>query len=58
MPGDEQSRRMRVMRSVVARFSTYRWAGAMLVDAARLRASAARPSLVRHGGWRAQLARA
>jgi trehalose 6-phosphate synthase len=58
MPGDEQSRRMRAMRSVVARFSTYRWAGAMLADAARLRASIPRPSLVRHGGWRAQMASA
>jgi len=29
---------MRIMRSIVAEFNTYRWAGEMLVDAARLRA--------------------
>ena len=33
----EQSRRMRRMRSTVAEFSTYWWAGQMLQDAARLR---------------------
>jgi trehalose 6-phosphate synthase len=37
MPADEQSRRMRDMRSTVARFNTYWWAGQMLQDAARLR---------------------
>jgi trehalose 6-phosphate synthase len=37
MPGEEQSRRMRRMRSAVAEFSTYWWAGQMLQDAARLR---------------------
>lgn len=34
----EQGRRMRAMRSVVAEFNTYWWAGQMLQDAARLRA--------------------
>jgi hypothetical protein len=29
---------MRAMRAVVAEFNTFRWAGAMLTDAARLRA--------------------
>jgi trehalose 6-phosphate synthase len=37
MPDNEQSRRMRTMRSTVAEFSTYWWAGQMLEDAARLR---------------------
>lgn len=37
MPEVEQSTRMRAMRSVVAAFNTYRWAGEMLADAARLR---------------------
>ena len=34
---DEQRERMRSMRSFVAEFNVYRWAGRMLVDAARLR---------------------
>jgi trehalose 6-phosphate synthase len=34
---DEQSDRMRAMRAFVAEFNVYRWAGRMLVDAARLR---------------------
>ena len=37
MPDQEQSRRMRSMRSTVAEFSTYWWAGQMLQDASRLR---------------------
>jgi trehalose 6-phosphate synthase len=36
MPVSEQSKRMRAMRSVVARFNTYRWAGQMLTDVMRL----------------------
>jgi trehalose 6-phosphate synthase len=36
---DEQVRRMRTMRAVVAEFNAYRWAGEMLADAARLRAN-------------------
>ncbi len=34
----EQTRRMRTMRAVVAVRNTYRWAGAILTDAARVRA--------------------
>jgi trehalose 6-phosphate synthase len=34
---EEQRDRMRAMRALVAEFNVYRWAGRMLVDAARLR---------------------
>jgi trehalose 6-phosphate synthase len=37
MPPEEQRDRMRVMRAFVSEFNVYRWAGRMLVDAARLR---------------------
>ncbi len=37
MPPDEQRQRMRALRRYVAEFNVYRWAGRMLVDAARLR---------------------
>jgi trehalose 6-phosphate synthase len=37
MPEEEQEDRMRPMRSLLAQFNVYRWAGRMLVDAARLR---------------------
>jgi len=37
MPAEEQADRMRSMRSLLAQFNVYRWAGRMLVDAARLR---------------------
>jgi trehalose 6-phosphate synthase len=37
MPPVEQAARMRAMRAFVADFNVYRWAGRMLVDAARLR---------------------
>ncbi len=37
MPIHEQTARMRAMRSVVAEFNVYAWAGRMLADAARLR---------------------
>lgn len=37
MPLDEQRDRMRSMRTLIAQFNVYRWAGHMLVDAARLR---------------------
>jgi trehalose 6-phosphate synthase len=37
MPVDEQQDRMRSMRSILIQFNVYRWAGKMLVDAARLR---------------------
>jgi trehalose 6-phosphate synthase len=39
----EQSRRMRCMRTTVAEFSSYWWAGQMLQDAARLRNRLHRP---------------
>jgi trehalose 6-phosphate synthase len=37
MPAEEQRDRMRAMRSFISEFNVYRWAGRMLVDAARLR---------------------
>jgi trehalose 6-phosphate synthase len=37
MSSKEQSQRMRIMRSYLAEFNVYRWAGRMLMDAARLR---------------------
>jgi trehalose 6-phosphate synthase len=37
MSDEEQCARMRAMRSVVAEFNTYRWAGDMLTDASLLR---------------------
>jgi trehalose 6-phosphate synthase len=37
MSAEEQQTRMRAMRRFVAEFNIYRWAGRMLVDAARLR---------------------
>lgn len=37
MPSGEQQDRMRSMRSLLVQFNVYRWAGTMLVDAARLR---------------------
>lgn len=37
MPPEEQRERMRAMRSLVAEFNVYRWAGRMLADAAQLR---------------------
>ena len=37
MPHQEQSMRMRNMRSVIAEFNAYRWAAEMLSDAARVR---------------------
>jgi trehalose 6-phosphate synthase len=37
MPPDEQRVRMRSMRRLVQEFNVYRWAGAMLIDAAELR---------------------
>ncbi len=37
MPHEEQRDRMHAMRSVVAEFNVYRWAGRMLIDAERLR---------------------
>jgi trehalose 6-phosphate synthase len=37
MPVGEQRDRLRAMRALLAEFNVYRWAGRMLVDAARLR---------------------
>jgi trehalose 6-phosphate synthase len=37
MSPDEQRARMRSMRSLVQEFNVYRWAGRMLLDAARMR---------------------
>ena len=37
MSADEKRDRMRSMRSFISEFNVYRWAGRMLVDAARLR---------------------
>jgi trehalose 6-phosphate synthase len=37
MSPKEQAQRMRIMRSHLAEFNVYRWAGRMLMDAARLR---------------------
>ena len=40
MPHEEQRERMHAMRAFLAEFNVYRWAGKMLVDAARLRKKA------------------
>jgi trehalose 6-phosphate synthase len=37
MPADEQRSRMRSMRNLIQEFNVYRWAGRMLLDAARVR---------------------
>ncbi len=37
MPAAEQAARMHAMRSLLAHFNVYRWAGRMLIDAAQLR---------------------
>jgi trehalose-6-phosphate synthase len=37
MPDYEQQERMRSMRALVRDFNVYRWAGRMLIDAARIR---------------------
>jgi trehalose 6-phosphate synthase len=39
MSFEEQGTRLRAMRSYLAEFNVYRWAGRMLIDAARLRRS-------------------
>jgi trehalose 6-phosphate synthase len=49
MPGTEQRARMRSMRGIVQEFNVYRWAGRMLMDAARMRQ---RARLVRQVGAR------
>jgi trehalose 6-phosphate synthase len=47
MPQEEQRERMHAMRAFLAEFNVYRWAGGMLVDAARLRKKA---SILGRGG--------
>jgi len=37
MPPEEQRERMRAMRAFLAEFNVYRWAGRMLMAAARIR---------------------
>jgi trehalose 6-phosphate synthase len=37
MPVTEQRARMRSLRGIVQEFNVYRWAGRMLMDAARMR---------------------
>jgi len=52
MPVEEQADRMRSMRSLLAQFNVYRWAGKMLVDAARLRNQERVSSrLAEHSSW-------
>lgn len=48
MPREEQRERMHAMRAYLTEFNVYRWAGRMLVDAARLRKRAS--NLSRMGG--------
>jgi trehalose-6-phosphate synthase len=43
----EQQERMRALRSLVAEFNVYRWAGKMFVDAARLRRRESMPTSTR-----------
>ena len=49
MPPDAQRDRMRSMRAYLAEFNVYRWAGRMLVDAARLRRQERLAGRLRHG---------
>jgi trehalose 6-phosphate synthase len=49
MPATEQRARMRSMRGIVQEFNVYRWAGRMLMDAARMRQ---RARIVRQTGAR------
>jgi trehalose 6-phosphate synthase len=51
MVDEEQSRRMRAMRSIVARFNAYRWAGEMLRDAVRVRSRLTAPSRDLRDDW-------
>lgn len=51
MPASEQRDRMRSMRALIRQFNVYRWAGNMLVDAARLRdQERVTGRLAEHGG--------
>jgi trehalose 6-phosphate synthase len=55
MPEEEQSRRMRAMRAVVAEFSAYRWAAEMLADAARLRTNPTHLDQDRQAHWQPEV---
>lgn len=50
MPKAEQRERMRAMRRLVAEFNVYRWAGRLLLDAARLRERERLVNRLRHRG--------
>ncbi|QDC02476.1 trehalose-6-phosphate synthase [Mesorhizobium sp. 8] len=50
MPGQEQRSRMRRMREIVRDNNVYRWAGSMLLDAARLRKRGEMERATAHGG--------
>ncbi len=52
MTQDEQAKRMRAMRRVVAEFNVYRWVGEMLTDASRLQP---RQAGCRQANWRADV---
>jgi trehalose 6-phosphate synthase len=58
MADKEQSERMRAMRSIVAEFSAYRWAGEMLADAAHLRADPTIPHENHPSHWHPDVTRA
>ena len=49
MPPDEQRERMRPMREMVREHNVYRWAGSMLLDAARLRKRIVAPGAAQTG---------
>lgn len=50
MSREEQRERMRAMRRLLAEFNVYRWAGRLLLDAARLRERERLGSRLRHRG--------
>ena len=58
MPAEEQRERMRRMRDVVRANNVYRWAGSMLLDAARLRKRVALSDMTAKGGDTMQAANA
>ena len=58
MSDEEQVRRMAAMRAVVAEFNTYRWAGEMVADAARLRCGFADSLQPGQSAWQRELWRA
>jgi trehalose 6-phosphate synthase len=50
MGRDERRNRMNLMRRTVKEFNVYRWAGKMLMDAARIRQRQSLPSAPRRQG--------